>query len=144
MSEVTKKSEKVTTTETRCSSSGGLLICRYRRCLFYNFSAPKVPPASVPMAKPNNVDDPHFLGLDLGLHCINGAVSQCHKSGGQEVDGDETGEYWNRFVALKVTYIHYIFWNICSQTFVLYLAYIFPSQFAWSRECSTPLQWIKQ
>ena len=53
----------------------------------------QVPPASVPMAEPYPVDDPHLLGLDPGLPGHSGAVLQCRQSGGQEVDGDEVGEY---------------------------------------------------
>ena len=54
---------------------------------------PQVPQTSVTLAEPAKADDPHLLGLDPGLpgHC--GAVLQCRQSGGQEVDGDEAGEY---------------------------------------------------
>ena len=49
----------------------------------------KVPPASVSLAEPGKVDDPHLLGLDPGLPGLSGAVLPCRQSGGQEVDGDE-------------------------------------------------------
>ena len=55
------------------------------------------------MAKLNQVDDPHLLGLDPGLPGHSGAVFQCRQSGGQEVDGDEAGEHWDRFVAFQVS-----------------------------------------
>ena len=60
---------------------------------FYMTSEYQVPPASVPLAEPGQVDDPHLLGLDPGLPGHSGAVLQCRQSGGQEVDGDEAGEY---------------------------------------------------
>ena len=60
------------------------------------------PSASVPLAEPGRVDDPHLLGLDPGLSGHSGAVLQCRQSGGQEVDGDEAGEHWNRSVAFQV------------------------------------------
>ena len=59
----------------------------------------QVPPASIPLAEPDHVADPHLLGLDPGLPGHSGAVLQCRQSGGQEVDGDEAGKYCNRLVA---------------------------------------------
>ena len=53
----------------------------------------QVPPASVPLAKPSKADDPHLLGLDPGLPGHSGALLRYRQSGGQEVDGDEAGEY---------------------------------------------------
>ena len=53
----------------------------------------QVPTASVPLAEPGQADDPHLLGLDPGLPGHSGAVLRCRQSGGQEVDGDEAGEY---------------------------------------------------
>ena len=62
-------------------------------CVFLISCDIKVPPASVPLVKPDHVDDPHLLGLDPGLPGHSGAVLQCRQSGGQDVDGDEAGEY---------------------------------------------------
>ena len=53
----------------------------------------QVPPASLTLAKPSKFVNPHLLGLDPGLPGHSGAVLQCRQSGGQEVDGDEAGEY---------------------------------------------------
>ena len=53
----------------------------------------QVPPASVPLVEPGKADDPHLLGLDPVLPSHSGTVLQCRQSGGQEVDGDEAGEY---------------------------------------------------
>ena len=53
----------------------------------------QVPPASVTVAELGVVDGPHLLGLDPGLPGHSGDLFQCQQSGGQEVDGDEAGEY---------------------------------------------------
>ena len=45
------------------------------------------------MAKLIKFDDPHLLGLDPGLPGHSGALLQHRQSGGQEVEGDEAGEY---------------------------------------------------
>ena len=65
--------------------------------------------ASVAVAKPCKVDGPHLLGLDPGLPGVSGAVLQCRKYNGQEVDGDEACEYRNRLVAFQVIHM----FNMC-------------------------------
>ena len=63
--------------------------------IFFGHLTPnlQVPPASVPLAESGQAIDPHLLGLDPGLPGHSGAMLQCRQSGGQEVDGDEAGEY---------------------------------------------------
>ena len=53
----------------------------------------QVSQASEPLVEPSRLADPHLLGLDPGLPGHSGTVLQCRQSGGQEVDGDEAGEY---------------------------------------------------
>ena len=45
------------------------------------------------MAKLIQFDDPQLLVLDPGLPGHSGTMLQCRQPGGQEVDGDEAGEY---------------------------------------------------
>ena len=45
------------------------------------------------MAELSKLDDPYLLGLDPGLPGNSGAVLRYLQSCGQEVDGDEAGEY---------------------------------------------------
>ena len=70
----------------------------------------QVPHASVPVAKPCKVDGPHLLGLDPGLLGVSGAVLQCSKYNGQEVDGHEACEHRNRLVAFQVIHM----FNMCN------------------------------
>ena len=65
---------------------------KYFKIIFW-ISDHQVPPVTVPVVEPYNVDDPHLLGLYPGLPGHSGALLQCRQSGGQEVDGDEAGEY---------------------------------------------------
>ena len=79
--------------KTLYSITSDWILSTLKDIYFYMTSEYQVPPASVPLAEPCKADDPHLLGLDPGLPGHSGAVLQCRQSGGQEVDGDEAGEY---------------------------------------------------
>ena len=81
---------------TRCCIGNNIknwILSTLKYIYFYMTSEYQVPPASVPLAEPGQVADPHLLGLDPGLPGHSGALLQCRQSGGQEVDGDEAGEH---------------------------------------------------
>ena len=71
-------------------------------CLFSPMFV-QVSQASEPLVEPSRLADPHLLGLDPGLPGHSGVMLQCRQSGGQEVDGDGAGEYWDRLVSIKVS-----------------------------------------
>ena len=77
-----------------------LIIQHY--CLFTPMFV-QVSQASEPLVEPSRLADPHLLGLDPGLPGHSGVMLQCRQSGGQEVDGDGAGEYWDRLVSIKVS-----------------------------------------